>query len=88
MIGLAALERGRQELCTLVVITIDIYGLLNALAYGSSINQNSRVANQLNNLASGINYYIINNALPVSEIFGRAMPVNAQPCSHLCLEGA
>ena len=27
---------------------------------------------------------IINNALPVSEIFGRVMPVNAQPCSCLC----
>ena len=31
---------------------------INALAYGSGINRNSRVANQLNNLASGINYYI------------------------------
>ena len=30
---------------------------INALAYGSGINRNSRVANQLNNLASGINYY-------------------------------
>ena len=32
---------------------------INALAYGSGINRNSRVANQLNNLASGINYYLI-----------------------------
>ena len=32
---------------------------INALAYGSGINRNSRVANQLNNLASGINYYIM-----------------------------
>ena len=32
---------------------------INALACGSGINQNSRVANQLNNLASGINYYLI-----------------------------
>ena len=31
---------------------------INALAYGSDINRNSQVANQLNNLASGINYYI------------------------------
>ena len=31
---------------------------INALAYGSGINRNSRVANQLNNLASGINYYL------------------------------
>ena len=28
---------------------------INALAYGSGINLNSRVANQLNNLVSGIN---------------------------------
>ena len=32
---------------------------INALAYGLGINRNSRVANQLNNLASGINYYLI-----------------------------
>ena len=31
---------------------------INALAYGSGINRNSRVANQLNNLALGINYYL------------------------------
>ena len=33
---------------------------INALAYGLGINRNSRVANQLNNLSSGINYYLIN----------------------------
>ena len=32
---------------------------INALACGSGINWNSRVANQLNNLASGINYYLM-----------------------------
>ena len=32
---------------------------INALAYGSGINRNSQVANQLNNLASGINYYVM-----------------------------
>ena len=34
---------------------------INALACGSGINKNSQVANQLNNLMSGINYYIIHN---------------------------
>ena len=32
---------------------------INALAYGTGINRNSQVAKQLNNLASGINYYLI-----------------------------
>ena len=32
---------------------------INALVYGSGINRNSRVANQLSNLTSGINYYLI-----------------------------
>ena len=32
---------------------------INALACGSGINRNSWVANQLNNLASGINYYLL-----------------------------
>ena len=32
---------------------------INALACSSGINRNSRVANQLNNLALGINYYLL-----------------------------
>ena len=37
---------------------------INALVFGSSINQNSQVANQLNNLVSGINYYLMCMLLP------------------------
>ena len=33
---------------------------INARAAGEGINRNSQVANQLNNLTSGINYYLIN----------------------------
>ena len=36
---------------------------INALAYGSGINRNSWVANQLNNLASGINYYLMHEII-------------------------
>ena len=32
--------------------------LINALAFGLGINRNSQVANQLNNLTLGINYYL------------------------------
>ena len=32
---------------------------INALACGSGINRNSWVANQLNNLALGINHYLL-----------------------------
>ena len=37
--------------------------LINALACGSGINRNSRVANQLNNLTSGINYYLVHEQI-------------------------
>ena len=57
---------------------------INALAYGSGINQNSQVANQLNNLALGINYCLIPIEAARATLVSKQSSVKCAPHNFEC----